>query len=167
MRLSPLLASLVLGCASGSEPAGTTSSPISYRALRVANGWSCADDEVMIGIHAAQRKSICAQLPLGWTVGARYVDNGYQIRYAGTSMHGCNPYFYIQRIYSTSSYECVAIKDRDGHYLIGYDEHIDSGSNPTQSSLYTSLPGPVMHACWFGYAMTGWHKDRNDLACRD
>jgi hypothetical protein len=60
----------------------------------------CGSNEVMIGIHLAQGRVICAALNLGYKVQVRYTDPS-QGTHVGSNpvMHGCPQNFFIQAVH--------------------------------------------------------------------
>ncbi len=135
----------------------------------VTSGHGCRKNEVMVGIHERDHKSICA-VPTGRL---RVIRRKQDTRKIATqvshspSMHGCPDGYFIQGIWASGkySYWCAALGDRAGKPYV-YTECIHQGrdSKKTQSDIYGFL-NPKMHACPIGWAMVGWHMKKNHLYC--
>ncbi|HEX3478792.1 MAG TPA: hypothetical protein VHT91_27410 [Kofleriaceae bacterium] len=135
---------------------------------------SCASNEVMIGIHLAQGRVICAALNFGYKVQLRYTDppapNGTSV---GSSpvMHGCAPNFFIQAVHlmgpgQDESLDCVALETADNVALTYSSTYQDRNSPPT-ASVATYNISPNMHVCRPNFAMVGIHQSQNNLFCAD
>jgi hypothetical protein len=137
------------------------------------SGLTCNDNEVLIGVHINQSKSVCARLNYGYNVASRYVDptHGTQVPGWDPIMHGCAPNYVAQGLqlwgWADEEITCVSLQDNLGRALAISAELVDGfgrHNNGTQSSIY-GLTRPTMHVCPRNYAMAGIHQSNNDLFC--
>lgn len=145
--------------------------PPNFVDLHLQDDMVCPNNEVMIGIHWAENKSICARLGNGITVANSYHDHNAhatQVSYS-PSMHGCMHGYFIQSVYDVGAkktYECVLLEDAKGAVLTATTCKHDGKGIPdgTPSSIY-GFDNPLMHVCPGSLAMSGLHIAENDLYC--
>ncbi len=142
--------------------------------------FGCRPDEVMVGIHLAGQKLICAQLNDGYRVRSTYYDDTQQDYrpwgpYTKVStnpiMHGCSPNYFMRRTRRYSSgreiHKCVSLETSSGEAL-NYSSTLHDGRG---STVIASVPTyglyPNMHVCPAGFAMAGFHASANDLYCAE
>lgn len=134
----------------------------------------CASNEVMIGIHLAQGRVICAALNFGYKVQIRYTDppapNGTRVG-SNPVMHGCAPNFFIQAVNlmgpgQDESLDCVSLETAD-NVALTYSSTYQDGNSPPTASVATYGLSPNMHVCKPNNAMVGIHQSQNNLFCAD
>jgi hypothetical protein len=148
--------------------ADVTLAPGAFVAIHETNGLNCAFNEVMIGIHFAQTKSICAGLNFGYRVQTTVTDPPQGTQVGDPAMHGCPNNYFIQGVAPTGDDEsltCVALQTSSSVALTYSGTSMDSNGK-TQSDIY-NITKPKMHACPVNFAMVGIQQDRNDLFCAD
>lgn len=136
----------------------------------VTSGLNCGAEEVMVGVHLAQNKVICAALNFDYKVGTRITDpvHGTQVS-SNPVMHGCPPDFLIQGMKDFGGAEeltCVSLRNNQGQALTltrGVHDGRGPNDNGTQSTIYGLTP--TMHVCGTDLAMRGIHQSQNDLFC--
>jgi len=134
----------------------------------------CASNEVMIGIHLAQGRVICAALNFGYKVQSRYTDppapDGTRVG-SNPVMHGCAPNYFIQAVTQmgpgrAESLDCVSLQTAN-NVALTYSSTYQDGSSPPTASVPTYNISPNMHVCKSNFAMVGIHQAQNNLFCAD
>jgi hypothetical protein len=134
---------------------------------------ACGPQQVMLGIHLAQGRVICASLNFGYKVLARYNDpaapQGTQVG-ANPAMHGCRRPFFIQAVNLTGpgqdeTLDCVSLETADNIALDYSSIYQDGDSPPTASKDVYNINNPNMHVCKATFAMVGIHRSQNNLFC--
>lgn len=178
------VAAMMAGCAAdgsdGDEAQSTATedlvvAPGAFVALHVSPQGGllkCGANEVMIGIHLAQGRVICAALNFGYKVQVRVTDpvHGTQVGSSPT-MHGCPTNFFVQAVNlmgpgQDESLDCVSLETADNIALTYSSTYQDRNSPPT-GSLPTYNISPNMHVCKPNFAMVGIHQSQNNLFCAD
>lgn len=130
----------------------------------------CASNEVMVGIHLAQGKSICAALNFGYRVQVSVIDNAKGTQVGNPAMHGCPANFFVQGVDLVGPGQdevltCVALQTA-GSIALTYSSTLQDNHGATQSNIY-GITNPKMHACPANFAMVGIHEEQNNLFCAD
>ena len=131
---------------------------------RMVDSYDCGDGSLVVGLNDTKNVAICVTLPKSYKQKTKIQDSLSKVS-TGPKMHGCPSGYFIQRIGSQKDYTCVRY-ERDG-VLVGWGAPIHDGRGPangTESTIY-GAPPPTMHVCPRGYAVVGWHQEKNDLYC--